>query len=113
MKHTRPPPASPLIGHNGGPPLEDPEEEDEHEPEWGKGGFKTYFDWKNANARAWKKVPYQIMMLRLDKAERLGLTYEEYSMEILERGVYLQEEDVERIAEIKRARKKRRRKKKS
>jgi len=34
-------------------------------------------------------------------------------MEILERGIYLQEEDVERITEIKRARKKRRRKKKS
>ena len=51
------------------------------------------------------------MMLRLDKAERLGLTYEEYSMEILERGIYLQEEDVERITEIKRARKKRRRQK--
>ena len=61
--------------------------------------------------KPWKKVPHQIMMLRLDKAERLGLTYEEYSMEILERGIYLQEEDVERITEIKRARKKRRRKK--
>jgi hypothetical protein len=112
MKHTRPPPHSPLIGHNGGPPLDDPQDE-EHEPEWGKGGFKTYFDWKRASAKAWKKVPHQIMMLRLDKAERLGLTYEEYSMEILERGIYLQEEDVERIAEIKRGRKKRRRKKKS
>ena len=40
-------------------------------------------------------VPHQ-------KAERLGLTYEEYTLEILERGRHLQIEDVERIAEIKR-----------
>ena len=38
------------------------------------------------------------------KAERLGLTYEEYTLEILERGRHLQVEDVERIAQIKRAR---------
>jgi len=36
--------------------------------------------------------------------ERLGLTYEEYTLEILERGRHLQIEDVERIAQIKRAR---------
>ena len=33
-----------------------------------------------------------------------GLTYEEYTLEILERGRHLQIEDVERIAEIKQAR---------
>jgi hypothetical protein len=38
------------------------------------------------------------------KAERLGLTYEEYTLEILERGRHLQEDDVERIAAIKRKR---------
>ena len=38
------------------------------------------------------------------EAERLGLTYEEYTLEILERGRHLQIEDVERIAEIKRRR---------
>jgi hypothetical protein len=36
--------------------------------------------------------------------ERLGLTYEEYTLEILERGRHLQIEDVERIAEITQAR---------
>ena len=41
---------------------------------------------------------------RIRKAERLGLTYEEYTLEILERGRHLQIEDVERIAEIKQAR---------
>jgi hypothetical protein len=48
------------------------------------------------------------MLMRLDKAERLGLSYEEYTLELLERGRHLQEEDAERITEIKAARKRRR-----
>jgi hypothetical protein len=48
------------------------------------------------------------MLLRLEKAERLGLTYEEYTLEILERGLHLREEDTERISAIKAARKRRR-----
>ena len=31
-------------------------------------------------------------LFRLEKAEALGLTYEEYTLEILERGRYLQRE---------------------
>ena len=45
-----------------------------------------------------------IVAFRIKKAERLGLTYEEYTLEILERGRHLQIEDVGRIAEIKQAR---------
>ena len=60
------------IGHNGGPPLDD------HVPEWGVGGIGTYFSWRTASEDAFKK----------------------YQLEILERGRYLQKEDVERIAEI-------------
>lgn len=48
------------------------------------------------------------MLMRMDKAERLGLTYEEYTLEILERGRHLREEDTERISAIKAARKRRR-----
>lgn len=99
-----------LLGHNGGPPLEDPPEP-EHVPEWGKGGIKSYFYWKEAHKKVWKSVPHHTMLFRMEKAERCGLTYEEYSMEILERGRYLQPEDVERIAEIKKARKRRRKRK--
>ena len=47
--------------------------------------------------------------MRLERAERIGLTYEEYTLEILERGRHLQPEDASRIAEIKAARKRRRR----
>jgi len=85
-------------GHNGGPPL------DEHVPEWGDGGIGNYFYWKAAHRRAWHNPSPGIVSFRIQKAERLGLTYEEYTLEILERGRHLQIEDVERIAEIKQAR---------
>jgi hypothetical protein len=86
-------------GHNGGPPLDDA-----HTPEWGKQGIGNYFYWKAAHRAAWKNPSPGIVAFRAGKAERLGLTYEEYTLEILERGRHLQIEDVERIAEIKRAR---------
>ena len=82
------------IGHNGGPPL------DEHIPEWGVGGIGTYFSWRTACEDAFKKVPVETAIRRAKKAEAIGLTYREYQLEILERGRYLQKEDVERIAEI-------------
>ncbi len=95
----RPSPANPApAGHNGGPPL------DEHTPEWGNGGIGNYFYWKAAHRAAWKNPSPGIVAFRIRKAERLGLTYEEYTLEILERGRHLQIEDVERIAEIKRRR---------
>lgn len=85
-------------GHNGGPSL------DEHIPEWGDNGIGNYFYWKAAHRAAWKSPSPGIVAFRIRKAERLGLTYEEYTLEILERGRHLQVEDVERIAQIKRAR---------
>ena len=84
----------PGMGHNGGPPL------DEHIPEWGVGGIKTYFSWRTACEDAFKKVPAETAIRRAKKAEAIGLTYREYQLEILERGRYLQKEDVERIAQI-------------
>jgi hypothetical protein len=89
------------VGHNGGPPL------DRHRPEWGDEGIGNYFYWKAAHRAAWHNPSPGIVAFRLRKAERLGLTYEEYTLEILERGRHLQLEDVERIAEIKRRRDKR------
>ncbi len=86
-------------GHNGGPPLDEA-----HRPEWGNDGIGNYFYWKAAHRRAWRNPSPGIVAFRIQRAERLGLTYEEYTLEILERGQHLQIEDVERIAEIKRAR---------
>ena len=86
-------------GHNGGPPLDEA-----HSPEWGDGGIGNYFYWKAAHRAAWRNTSPGIVSFRVQKAERLGLTYEEYTLEILERGRHLQIEDVERIAQIKQAR---------
>jgi hypothetical protein len=86
-------------GDNGGPSLDE-----EHVPEWGTGPIGNYFYWKRAH-RAAREVPQGVMLLRVKRAERLGLTYEEYTLEILERGRHLQIEDVARIAEIHDARK--------
>jgi len=85
--------------HNGGPPLED-----QHTPEWGDDGIGNYFYWKAAHRAAWNNPSPGIVAFRIRKAERLGLTYEEYTLEILERGRHLQIEDIARIAEIKQAR---------
>jgi hypothetical protein len=85
-------------GDNGGPPLDE-----EHVPEWGTGPIGNFFYWKRAH-RAAREVPQAVMLLRIKRAERLGLTYEEYTLEILERGRHLQIEDVERISEIQNAR---------
>jgi hypothetical protein len=93
------PASSASTGHNGGPPLDQ-----EHTPEWGNDGIGNYFYWKAAHRTAWKNPSPGIVAFRIKKAERLGLTYEEYTLEILERGRHLQIENVERIAEIKQAR---------
>jgi hypothetical protein len=82
-------------GHNGGPPLDD------LVPEWGEGPIGNYFSWKAAHRAAWKAIPMEIAIRRAHKAAALGLTYEEYTLEILERGRYLQTSDTKRIAEIK------------
>lgn len=79
----------PGIGHNGGPPLDS------------VGTFRAYA-WKRAAARSWRNIPYPVMMRRLKLASEAGLTYREYTLEILERGRHLYpEQDAERIAEIK------------
>jgi hypothetical protein len=68
-------PAAAGIGHNGGPPLE------EHDP----GASWRSWCWRRAKKRAWS-APREIALRRLERAERLGMTYREYTLEILERG---------------------------
>lgn len=94
---------SPKRSHNGGPPLDDYKG-----PPWGKGDPYVFLAWQAAHAKAWKPPSHEVMLLRMGKAERLGLTYEEYTLEILERGLHLQPKDADRIAAIKAARKRRR-----
>lgn len=86
-------------GHNRGPPLEDYEG-----PGWGEDDPYLYVCWKQAWKRAWKRVPRDIALLRLERAETLDLTYEEYTLELLERGRHLQAKDTARVDAIKRTR---------
>ncbi len=70
-----------LIGDNGGPPLDD--EEDPAAVAW-----RSYV-WRKKHKAAWKTPPREIALRRLERAEALGMTYKEYTLEILERGRYL------------------------
>ncbi len=80
------------IGDNGGPPLE----EEPRRSELGAGEIGRIFDWRFAHRKAWKK-PREIALRREERAQALGLTYEEYTLEVLERGYFPQSEHVEAI----------------
>lgn len=69
-----------VLGHNGGPPLED-------EPD--EGTAWRHWCWKRAHKRAWKTPPREIALRRLERAEELGMTYRAYTLEIMERGRFL------------------------
>jgi hypothetical protein len=64
------------LGHNAGPPLEDAE----------PGGSWRFFCWKKAHAAAWKTPPREVALSRLKRAEELGISYREYTAEILDTG---------------------------
>ena len=68
------------IGHNGGPPLD---------PEPDPGLSWRAYCWRKAHKRAWKTPPREIALRRLARAQELGMSYHEYTLEILERGRYL------------------------
>lgn len=69
------------IGDNGGPPLEESAEE------LGALAWRAHC-WRRASKKAWKAPP-EIALRRLARAEELGMTYREYTLEIMERGKYL------------------------
>ena len=71
----------PKRSHNGGPPLDD-----YNGPPWGRGDAYIFLAWRAAHDKAWKAPSHAVMLMRLERAERLGLTYEEYTLELLERG---------------------------
>lgn len=73
------------IGHNGGPPLQ---------------GLGMVLRWQAEVKAAWK-APVEVVRRRMKLAEACGLTYREYTLEILERGRWLTPgQDSARIAQI-------------
>ncbi|HLT77444.1 MAG TPA: hypothetical protein VKZ87_08660 [Ferrovibrio sp.] len=65
----------PGIGHNGGPPLD---------------LSGNAWIWRRAAAKAWKSPPREVVMQRLRRAGRLGLTYRDISAALLDTGSYLE-----------------------
>jgi hypothetical protein len=71
--------SGPHVGHNGGPPLEEPDPEE---------GWRLHC-WRRAHKAAWRNPGREIVLRRLARAEELGMSYRDYTREILERGRYL------------------------
>jgi len=61
----------PGIGHNLGPPLE---------------GFGRLLLWRQASEKAWKPPSREVALMRLRRAEALGLDYRDYVGVMLDRG---------------------------
>jgi hypothetical protein len=45
--------------------------------------------WEEAHKAAWKLPDRQVWMRRLKRAQRLGMSYRRYTLEMMERGKYL------------------------
>jgi hypothetical protein len=66
-------PLSEWLGHNNG-------------PAWDLETLFLDWCWRKAHEEAWKVPSQEIAVRRAKKAEALGLTYKQYTLEILERG---------------------------
>jgi hypothetical protein len=71
-------PLSEWIGHNNG-------------PAWDAFELFIEYCWKEAHKKAWTPLTWEIGVRRAKKAAALGLTYRQYTLEIMERGRYLDE----------------------
>lgn len=66
-----PDPGLPGMGHNGGPPLDMS----------GAGWL-----WRRAVAKAWASPPREVALQRLRRAERLGLSYRDFTAALMDTG---------------------------
>lgn len=62
------------IGHNGGPPLDM--------------SFRGWA-WRRAMQKAWETPPREIALRRMARAEKLGLSYRDYTAALLDTGCHL------------------------
>jgi hypothetical protein len=70
------------IGHNNGPPIEEPVND----------AFVRY-RWRKAHAEAWKNPSMSILKFRVARAEAAGVSYEEYVSTLLDSGRHMQAGD--------------------
>jgi hypothetical protein len=66
-------PLSEWLGHNNG-------------PAWDVATLFLEFCWRKAHEAAWKAPTPEIAVRRARKAQALGLSYRQYTLEIIERG---------------------------
>ena len=71
------------IGHNQGPPLEEPAAD----------AFVRW-RWRKVHKEAWKNPSLSILKLRVARAEAAGVSYREYMLELLDTGRHLQAADI-------------------
>lgn len=71
------------IGHNQGPPLDEPVVDAFHR-----------YRWRKAHAEVWKHPPLSILKWRMQRAEAAGVSYREYMLALLDTGRHLQAADV-------------------
>jgi hypothetical protein len=76
-------PRNPWIGHNGGPPPDDLDLPLDPGASW------RHYCWKKAHQEAWKTPPREIALRRLARALELGMSYRDYTLEILDTGRFL------------------------
>jgi hypothetical protein len=74
-------PLSEWIGHNNG-------------PDWDEIALFVAYCWRAAHGKAWTPPTFEIGIRRAKKAAALGISYHDYVLELLERGRYLNEDDV-------------------
>ena len=74
-----------LIGHNGGPALDE-----------APGYLWRKHVWTQAYKKAWAPPSMAVLKFRVARAEAAGLSYHDYMLELLDSGKHLQKDDVER-----------------
>jgi hypothetical protein len=72
-----------VIGHNGGPPIEEAVND----------GFVRW-RWRKVHREVWRNPPLSILRFRVARAQAAGVTYREYMLELLDTGRHLQAGDV-------------------
>jgi len=74
-------PLSEWLGHNNGPSVV-------------TDARYIEFCWRQASREAWRPPSYDIAVMRARRATALGISYQRYTLEILERGRYISANDL-------------------